>query len=897
MSKTFGAYTVIQRLPLDGEAYLAKSAEGGERTLQVVDVPPADERVERVRAETLACAALHHSAVGMIPDIIEHEGQLVVVGPAPIDDGATLAELIERMRSAEQELDRAAVWYIGLQVASAIALAHATEVEGDFIPVCHGHLGPERVTLGRDGSVRVEGLGLARLVGESGFSAPEGYTAPEQVGGGRITPRGDIYSIGAIVWQLLSGEDPHPGMSVADADVPAGFRDAFARALEPKVGQRRITSMELEQIFKELGGGDGKKALVEALELLRRGATLLGHTRPEKQQSSQPPQLGAKRGGKLGGALGGRAPSSSRTPTGPSKLDLPPLRSKQSTLMGAAAPPARQRLDSVPIDWDAASKAASDTISPPAIGVADELSWAAGEDDAGDLVPRQSGGDIVDEDSDDEEMTMMNPAGAELRAAMDQAKKQRSRNVDALRPVAKRGEAKQEEETTLVTSRRKLARGDEKLSALAGAQQDDWDDATVLRDKPKLPVDAAKRRRPVGRSQAARDKPAARKAVTPTPSPSKPVTPTPTAKAVVAKAAARATPSDRGSSPSDAGRRSSTPDALETPEPPRSDRGKRDSGASVATSRSIEDADLNRTLASAGVDDEPVASGPGEPPPATMKAAEPQPEKQPESRPIKNLVIDIGDDEPISSKPATEVADPPAKALEKPKPSPRPEAASQPPVEVEMKLPSKEPAADTAPVSAARSGAAEAGSPWSKDGDELETPGEARTGAKPIPRPLAALIMVVTAVGVMVAGVLWVTRNSTVSAPPSLPSAETSAAPKASATALPPKRAAAPSTKPSASAAPSASAQPEPGALAPPDVDASALPMTLGYLKVMFAGDANGIVSALGKDIGQVGVAHQVACGRPMFIRIKSGEGRWLNGGQTVTVACREVTTIEAKQP
>jgi hypothetical protein len=182
-------------------------------------------------------------------------------------------------------------------------------------------------------------------------------------------------------------------------------------------------------------------------------------------------------------------------------------------------------------------------------------------------------------------------------------------------------------------------------------------------------------------------------------------------------------------------------------------------------------------------------------------------------------------------------------------------------------------------------------SPWNKE--EEPQAADAEKAPKPLPKAMAAIIIIVTAVVVMVIGVMILRQNATVGPPPSLPSGDASGAKKKPRT-KPSAKPAAPKSSAKTSSSGAASAAPS-GAVAPPEVDASKLPATMGYITVVYAPDKNAIVSALGKDIGKVGVPNQVTCTRPVFIRLKNDRGIWLNTGQPVNVKCQDVTTVEVK--
>ena len=215
MSKKIGDYTVSEA-SVAGDAYVG-TARGKKALLRVFDVALSDERVQKVQAEAVACREIEHGAVARIEDVVAHGAKTAVVVNA-LPEGASLAALRNRLASAGEAFAPEAAWHVAREVSAAMAAAHATEVEGEFIPVCHGHLSPAHIWVGFDGSVKVLGVGLSAFVGLAGAEADPAYTAPEQRDGGRITPRGDIYSVAAVLWELLTGEEPHDAMQAGDAE-------------------------------------------------------------------------------------------------------------------------------------------------------------------------------------------------------------------------------------------------------------------------------------------------------------------------------------------------------------------------------------------------------------------------------------------------------------------------------------------------------------------------------------------------------------------------------------------------------------------------------------------------------------------------------------------------------
>ena len=120
-------------------------------------------------------------------------------------------------------LDAAGILRLFLEVCAAVEAAHQALL-------VHGDLKPGNILVTADGAVKLLDFGVARMLGEEPAAPPPraltpAYASPEQLRRGMLTVASDVYSLGVVLYQLLTGRLPHP--TVAGADL-AGAADAVA---------------------------------------------------------------------------------------------------------------------------------------------------------------------------------------------------------------------------------------------------------------------------------------------------------------------------------------------------------------------------------------------------------------------------------------------------------------------------------------------------------------------------------------------------------------------------------------------------------------------------------------------------------------------------------------------
>ncbi|MFL5961564.1 MAG: protein kinase domain-containing protein [Gaiellaceae bacterium] len=163
------------------------------------------EYVERFRREARAVAALSHPNIVTVIDRGEHENRQFIV--FEYIDGENLKALIQRRGPAPP----ATALELALQVARGLSFAHQRGL-------VHRDVKPQNVLLNGDGQAKVTDFGIARSLDVQHGMTQTGtvlgtsdYIAPEQAQGQRVDEHTDVYSLGVVLYEMLTNEVPFPG--------------------------------------------------------------------------------------------------------------------------------------------------------------------------------------------------------------------------------------------------------------------------------------------------------------------------------------------------------------------------------------------------------------------------------------------------------------------------------------------------------------------------------------------------------------------------------------------------------------------------------------------------------------------------------------------------------------
>jgi serine/threonine protein kinase len=207
IGQTISHYKILEKLGEGGMGVVYKAQDTKLNRAVALKFLPAhlsasEQDKARFLQEAQAAASLNHPNICTIYGIDEHDGQIFIA--MELVEGETLREKKQSF-SVKQTVD------IGVQIAEGLAAAHEKGI-------VHRDIKPENIMIRKDGIVQIMDFGLAKLRGASRLTkegtmvGTVGYMSPEQVQGHDTDHRTDIFSLGVILYELLSGQSPFKGV-------------------------------------------------------------------------------------------------------------------------------------------------------------------------------------------------------------------------------------------------------------------------------------------------------------------------------------------------------------------------------------------------------------------------------------------------------------------------------------------------------------------------------------------------------------------------------------------------------------------------------------------------------------------------------------------------------------
>jgi eukaryotic-like serine/threonine-protein kinase len=261
-----------------------------------------DEAFLQFREEAKVAARIHHPNVVQTLELFEHDGEPFMV--MDLVQGVSLARLHERLMETREALPPEVAAWIVMQIASGLHVAHELDDrDGRPLGLVHRDVSPQNILLSFDGRAYIADFGVAKFHRES-FATESGvikgkfaYMSPEQARAKPLDRRSDIFALGIVLHEALTGERLYPAEHAADAlirivsvpapeahhvrpSVPNVLSQIASKCLEKKPEDRYATASELRDALRSalqsLGKNVDEQRLAEILaRFFRRDAETL----------------------------------------------------------------------------------------------------------------------------------------------------------------------------------------------------------------------------------------------------------------------------------------------------------------------------------------------------------------------------------------------------------------------------------------------------------------------------------------------------------------------------------------------------------------------------------------------------------------------------------------------
>ncbi|HVE87892.1 MAG TPA: serine/threonine-protein kinase, partial [Myxococcales bacterium] len=222
----FGKYLLLERLNVGGmaEVFIAKAfgVEGFERILAIKKILPTmaedEEFIKMFIDEARISVQLNHANIVHIHELGNYDGTFFIA--MEYVAGRDLRTLLERYRKRKERMPAAQASFVASKMCEGLDYAHRKkDARGADLGIIHRDVSPQNILCSYEGEVKIIDFGIAKAANRSQntqagiLKGKFGYMSPEQVRGLPIDRRSDIFAVGVILYEMLTGEKLFVGES------------------------------------------------------------------------------------------------------------------------------------------------------------------------------------------------------------------------------------------------------------------------------------------------------------------------------------------------------------------------------------------------------------------------------------------------------------------------------------------------------------------------------------------------------------------------------------------------------------------------------------------------------------------------------------------------------------